>query len=256
MTESKPDTRSKFEIAATWVYEKSLEASKSGRCGVCGFEPWPHDKEKSLLNHIRRRHKDTLVELYDHQVMNLSDLSPTPPSENENEMLAAAGITDVQDLNRFDFLAVPERIKSRIEETGSTGRWVRSDRVDHFKAQGAIVTRVEGSEGGAKQPSTESGNLRSNEMVHITMPHEVARNRRNFKASRITEQLNARSEEVQQTRDKYEKRVYDHLRKERNLDHSKASQVANALVNRRTREAGEVGDPGISIQDQSGSRQL
>jgi hypothetical protein len=231
----------KFRKAVDWALAESLE-KHDAECGICGWKPWLHNKEQSLRAHITRKHRSTIVDLYDRQVMNLADLNPTAPSEDDDELFATAGITRVEDLDRHDYLAVPDAIKSKIEGDGGVGRWVRQDRIEHFKGQGAIVT----SGDGANQPSSEDGSLRTNEMTHVTIPHELAERRQKQKDQRISDQLAARAEEQENTRDAYQQKSYDYLRKERGLDHSKAEQVSKALAGRRQREGGDGGGTSIS----------
>ena len=211
----------KFRKAVDWAMAQSIE-NHGTDCGICGWKPWSHNKE----------------------VLNLSDLSPANPSDDDNELFATAGITRVEDLDRHDFLAVPQAIKDKIEGDGGVGRWVRDDRLEHFKNQGATITQ---GAHGTNQPSSENGALRTNELTHVTMPHELAERRSRQKEARVNDQLVARAEEIEKTKDKYEKKTYDYLRKERGLDHGKAGQVAKALAGRRQREGGDGN--GLRITD-------
>jgi hypothetical protein len=204
--------------------------------------------EKSLAAHIRRKHKDSIVDLFDREVLDLSELAPIPVGDSDNEILAAAGINEITHLDHHDFLAIPEAIRERMEMDGSTPRWVRRDRVEHFKRQGAKT--VEGE--GAYNNSTEDGLMKANELVLMELPHELAERRRRQKDSRVTDQLNARAEEIAAARDAYEKRTYDYLRSERNLDHQQASQVSRALAQRRVREGGES-NLGLTVESRRGA---
>tara|TARA_R110000751_G_scaffold106288_2_gene202296 strand:- start:2488 stop:3279 length:792 start_codon:yes stop_codon:yes gene_type:complete len=233
----------KFRKAVDWAMAQSIE-NHGTDCGICGWKPWSHNKEQSLQAHITRKHRSTIIDLYDNQVLNLSDLSPANPSDDDNELFATAGITRVEDLDRHDFLAVPQAIKDKIEGDGGVGRWVRDDRLEHFKNQGATITQ---GAHGTNQPSSENGALRTNELTHVTMPHELAERRSRQKEARVNDQLVARAEEIEKTKDKYEKKTYDYLRKERGLDHGKAGQVAKALAGRRQREGGDGN--GLRITD-------
>ena len=232
----------KFRQAVDWALAESMESHDS-ECGICGWKPWMHNVEQSLRAHITRKHRSTIVDLFDRQVMSISDLSPATPSTDDDELFSTAGITRIEDLDRHDYLAVPQRIKDKIESDGAQGRWVRADRIEHFKGQGATVT--DGA--GIHQPSSEDGSLRTNEMTHVTIPHELAERRRRQKDQRINDQLAARAEEQEKTRDAYQQKSYDYLRKQRGLDHSKADQVSKALAGRRDREGGN-GD-GASVTE-------
>ena len=219
----------KFRQAVDWCLKKSLLKE---RCGVCGWEPWPHNKKQSLCRHITRKHRTTVIDLFDKQVMSLDELAPTTQGGDDDELLATAGITRVEDLDRHDYLAIPQAVRERIESDGAKGRWVRADRIEQFRNQGAIVTRATGEH----QPSTEDGTLRTNELIHVTLPHELAESRQRLKDSRMDEQLAARGEEADTVRERHEQETYDYLRKNRGLDHTQAKQVAHALEGRRQRE--------------------
>tara|TARA_R110000787_G_scaffold31886_1_gene84394 strand:- start:6229 stop:6975 length:747 start_codon:yes stop_codon:yes gene_type:complete len=223
----------KFRSAVQWVLDASLKGD--GHCAICRWEPWPHNKEQSLQKHIEKKHRSSVVELFDNQVLDLSDLQPTPPADNEDELLATAGITGIEDLDRHNWLDVPDEIRDRNDMNGAVGLWAREDNIDKYKSQGAVVTQATGRH----QGSTEDGALRVNELVHMTFPHELAEKRRRQKSGRINDQNVARAEEKQQIMDKYEQRTFDYLRKERGLDSQKAGQLAKALEGRRRREQGE-----------------
>ena len=241
----------KFRQAVDWALEKSME---KGLCGICNWEPWPHNKEQSLRKHITRKHRASIIELFDNEVLDLAALAePAPPSLDDDELMATAGIESVEDLDHYDYLSVPTTIRERIAQDGAKGRWVRNDRIEHFLSQGATLTMYDGPDGAPHQAGSADGVLRTNELTHVTIPHEIAERRAGQKRARVQDQLNSRAEEVQKTRDAYERRSCDYLRKERNLDHSKASQVAKALTQRRTRE----GEPTntMSIRDSKGSRE-
>jgi hypothetical protein len=239
VAENKEQQGTKFKLAVDWAVEESTK-NHGGHCGVCAWRPWEHNSPKqaanSLTKHIRSKHRDTIVDLYDREILDLSTLRPAPPSLSEDELLAAAGLTDVQELDHFDYLAIPEDIRTRMDVDGSVPRWVRRGRVDHFTAQGARVVNLNNGKGGTRQGSTEDNILKTNELVCVELPHELALRRKQQKDSRINDQLNARAEEMRTTRDEHEKRTYDYLRSERNLDHQQAKQVTQALTTRRTRE--------------------
>jgi|6_EtaG_2_1085325.scaffolds.fasta_scaffold07533_4 hypothetical protein len=237
----------KFRKAVDWALTESME-NHNAVCGICGWEPWPHNKEQSLRRHITRKHRSSIIDLFDHQVLSLSELAPATPSEDDDELFSTAGITRIEDLDRIDRLAVPQRIKDQIEMDGAAGRWVRADRIEHFKNQGAVLTKGVGEH----QPGSADGTLRTNELTHVTIPHELAEKRHRQKKQRINDQLSARAEEQEQKKDEYEKRTYDYLRKERNLDNTKAMQVARALTGRRQRESGDGGDMGLVARDRKG----
>ena len=240
----------KFRQAVDWAAEKSME--NGATCGCCGWRPWDvGTKEqtlKSLAAHIRRKHRDTIIELFDHQVLDLGELTPSPLGESEEEVLAMAGISEIRELDHFDYFSIPEAIKERMEQDGSVPRFVRQDRVEHFKLQGAKT--VEGE--GAHNNSTEDGVIKANELVLMELPHELAERTRSQKDARVQDQLNARGEEMAVARDKYEQRTYDYLRSNRNLDHQQATQVSRALAQRRVREGGDS-NLGLTIESRQGS---
>ncbi len=252
------DNESKFRKAVRWATDESMK-NHQGLCGICSWKPWSYGSAKetknSMRQHIQRRHKNSIVELYDHGVLDLRSIQPAPPSKSSDELLATAGVSDVEELDRYNYLEVPTEISRRLEEDGSTGRWVRQDRIDHFKRQGAKVVGLNGTKGGAKQPSTEDNTMRTNELVYMEIPHELAGKRQKLKESRIVEQLNSRAEEVREAQDEYTKRTVDYLVRERNLDMNRAKQVARALASRRESEEAAQG-PGMMIKDRHGSQNI
>lgn len=253
-TEIKPvePAKPKFTVAVDWAVEFSI-SKFDGACGICTWRPWDGssgDEIKRLLaSHIRRKHRDSIIELYDAQTLDLSTLRvPAPPADSDNELLAVAGISETRDLDRFDRLAVPPKIRHQAELEGAEFRWVRPERVDHFKWQGAEVVHLNG-ERGVMQPSTEDGILRANEMVCMKMPFELLQIRERRKQQASDSGLNARAEEIQAKRDEYEKKAYEILRKD-GKDHQTALQVARALTQRRRRES----NLGMTIRDRHGER--
>ena len=260
MTEKTVDQEpvSKFKSAVNWATEKSLKEF-SGHCGICDWQSaWKHkskNEEKTALSaHIRRRHQDSIVELFDAQVLNLSDLAPIPVPENlpKDDLLAVAGISDSTQLDRTDLLAIPDSIRKKAEENGETFYWKRAEEVENLKSQGAKLVYTDGHEG-VHQHSTENGVLRTRELVCMALPHELSQARRRQKDARIPAQVNARAEEIRVHRDEFEKRTYDYLRSERNLDHSQAQRVTSAVMSRREREIGQhSSNIGMTITDNAG----
>ena len=238
----------KFRQAIDWAVAKSVK--EGGRCGVCDWEPWPHNKEQSLAKHMRSKHRGSIVDLFEMQVLDMAELKPAEPGVSDDELLATAGISDIDELDKHNYLAIPTVVSQQIEEDGASGRWITEDRIEHFKQQGATLTQYNGTD--LKHGSGEAGHLRANELYHVTIPHELAQRRHSLKRSRVDEQLRARGEEERSIRDDYEKKTYDYLRGERNLDHTKASQVARALTQRRERSDG---GPQVRVQDARGSQE-
>lgn len=247
-------SKSKFSAAVDWATELSIKSHASA-CGICTWRPWDLGSEgetrRALAAHIRRKHRDSIVDLFERQTLNLSTL--VTPGDANDELLAAAGITETNDLDRYDRLAIPPAIRHQAELDGAEFRFVRKDRVDHFKYQGAEVVHLNG-ERGVVQPSTEDGILRANEMVCMRIPHELLKKREAQKEARLNSQLNSRAEEIQVKRDAYEKQTYDILRKD-GKDHQTALQVARALTSRRNRERGRSeSNLGMTIRDRHGER--
>jgi hypothetical protein len=235
---------SKFKQAVTWAVEESIK-NHAGCCGVCTWRPWEHATPRraanSLTQHIRRKHRDTIVDLFDHEVLDLSTLRQAPAAGlSEDELLAAAGISEIESLDYFDALAIPKDIKTRMESDGSVPRWVRRDRVDHFKGQGAKAIQLNGKGEGVRQPSTEDNILKANEMVCMELPYGLAEDRRRQKEQRVSDQLNSRAEEQKITTGEYEGAAYDYLRQHRGADHQQAKQISRALNQRRQREDDEA----------------
>jgi hypothetical protein len=222
-----------FEEAVAWAVKASMKAAQ---CKICNFRAFPHKPEASLRAHIQKKHQLTIVDLFEADSFDLSKLADDSPEDGEDPLLHAAGIVEQVVPERYNYLRVPEGIKREIEVQGARGRWVRKDRVEYFKALGATTTRLQDGEEGAKQPSTEDGILRTQELTHMTMPHKMVRARVKQRAERMQDQLNARAEEQTIIQDEHEKRTYDYLRTQENYDHQKASQVARALSSRRKRE--------------------
>jgi hypothetical protein len=229
----------KFRRAVSWAVKESVE-KHAGCCGICQWRPWEHASPKraeaSLGNHIRRKHRDSIVALYDHEVLDLSTLRTQPEQGlSEDELLAAAGISEVAELDHFDALAIPDAIKARMEADGSVPRFVRRDRVEHFKAMGACTIPLNGNSG-VRQNSTEDNILKANEMVCMELPHGLAEDRRRQKEQRTSDQLNSRAEEMNVSSSEYQDAAYDYLRQHRGADHTQAKQISRALNVRRERE--------------------
>jgi hypothetical protein len=252
------EARPKFRVAVDWAIDLSI-ADHGGHCGICSWASvWRNastDQARAGLGqHIRRKHRDTIVDLYDNQTLSLAttigDDAPILEADinvDTDELLAVAGISQIDQLDRTDMLAIPEALRSEADLNGDVFYWKRPEEVDHLKSQGARVLELKGSIGD-QQPSSEDGILRSRELVCMVIPHELAAQRRAQKDARVTDQLNARAEEIQTKRDEYERKTYDYLRSEKNLDHQQARQVSRALTQRRVRE-GEPTDIGMSIAD-------
>ena len=250
------DTRSKFAQAVDWAVDESI-AHHGSICGICQWGPWKYTKKnqirRSLLRHVRDRHRETIIDLFDKQVLSLASLLPVP-SDAEDELLAVAGLSEVQDLDHYDRLAIPKSIRAKADVDGDVFRWVREDRVQHFTSQGADTVQLNG-ERGVVQPSTENNILRANEMVCVKMPHRLAENRRQQKESRLNESLNARAEEMAVKRDAYEGDVQDYLVKNRNLAPEQARRIAQSLSGRREREGGDpASNLGITVSDRHGMK--
>jgi DNA-directed RNA polymerase subunit RPC12/RpoP len=254
------EDKSQFRQAVEWAAARSHE-EHAGECGICSWRSLykPRKKEdqlEAIERHIRRRHGDTIVELFKEQTFDLSASTPAPlPTRtNENDLLEVAGIADVEQLDRTDLLHIPDETRRKAELNGETFYWKRPEEVKHLKAQGARVVYTDGIDG-QQQPSSEDGVLRARELVCMVLPHEVATQRRRQKEQRINDQLQARAEEVRQSRDEYEKNTYDYLRSERNLDHNQAERISQKLSQRRQREAGNGSSGsnlGISVTTNQG----
>ena len=225
---------SEFATAVDWAVDESQEV-----CRICDFRPpFANNFKRSIATHIRSKHRDTIVELYQAKKFDLSELREDPPMEDgDDPLLHAAGIVQDAVPEQYNYLRVPRRITEDLERHGAVGRWVRKDELDFFKSQGAVLTQLNGDESGAKQNSSEGGVLRSNELTHVTMPHAMVRTRDAYKKSRINDQNQNRAEELTKNKSDHEKRSYDLLRQEGH-DPQHASQVARALESRRVREAG------------------
>ena len=250
------DTRSKFAQAVDWAVDESI-AHHGSICGVCQWPPWKYTKKeqirRTLLRHVRDRHRETIIDLFDKQVLSIASLLPVP-SDAEDELLAVAGLSEVQDLDHYDRLAIPKSIRAKADIDGDVFRWVREDRVQHFTSQGADTVQLNG-ERGVVQPSTENNVLRANEMVCVKMPHRLAESRRLQKESRLNESLNARAEEIAVKRDAYEGEVQDYLVKNRNLAPEQARRIAQSLAGRRDREGGDpASNLGITVSDRHGMK--
>ena len=247
--ESKTEPKSKFRQAVDWAAEQSMK-THGGTCGVCGFRPWDWGSDDKVLSaltaHIRRKHHSTIVDLFDKDTLDLS-FQKAPASDSEDELLAVAGIQDVQNLDRVDLLEIPEPLRKQAELDGAVFYWKRKEEVEHLKSQGAELVYTNGH-AGSHQHSTEDGVLRSRELVCMRLPHELAVKRRRQKNGRIDDQLHARAEEVRVKKDEYEKRTYDYLRGERNLDHAQADRIAKVMTGRRQRES----NIGMRVQTRHG----
>ena len=239
--------QTRFAEAVEWAVDKSKKEHQ-GRCGICTWSPWNTQDPEALAGHIRRRHRDTILQLHDHGVLDLDALNPTNASQAEDELLAAAGLTEVRQLDRTDLLSIPEDLRKQAEINGETFWWKRREEVDMIKQQGAEVVHLNGN-AGDYQHSSEDGILRAREMVCVKVPFELTEKRRKQKHERVNDQLQARAEEMKETTDKYEKKIYDHLRGERNLDHQQAKQVTKAMMHRRQTEGGSEG---VTVADRHG----
>ena len=241
-----------FKRAVDWATEESL-VLHGGVCGICTWRPWNQGTEEqtksSLSQHIRRKHRDTILELHEKEQLDLSSMR-APMSASDDDLLAVAGLEDVRQLDRFDLLEIPEDLKKQAEVDGETFIWKRRDEVSSLARQGGQVVKGVGPQ----QHSTEDGTLKARELVLMKVPFEVVQARREQKDARIDRQLKARAEEVKTAMDNYEKATYDHLRSQRNLDHTTAKQVTRAMMQRRSRE-GSSG-LGISVTDRHGEKEL
>jgi hypothetical protein len=226
-----------FKDAVNWAADVSLELH-GGRCGVCSWTPWNLDEGKdtkeALSDHIRRKHRDTVVQLHEHEVLDLDAL--LPKVEGADDLMSVAGLSDVRQLDRTDLLAIPEPLRKEAEINGETFFWKRREEVDGIVEQGAVPVRLNGSMGD-QQHSSEDGILRAREMVCVKVPFGLAQQRQIQKDNRVTDQLNARAEEIKIKNSDAEQKVYDHIRKERNLDKEQAERMTKAIMGRVDRES-------------------
>jgi hypothetical protein len=226
-----------FKDAVDWAAEVSVELH-GGRCGICSWSPWNLDDNKDsiepLKEHIRRKHRDTIIQLHENEVLDLSALKTEV--EDSDDLMSVAGLSDVRQLDRTDLLAVPAELRKEAEINGETFFWKRREEVDSIVEQGAVPVRLNGSMGD-QQHSTEDGILKAREMVCVKVPFGLAQQRRIQKDDRVTDQLNARAEEIKIKNSDAEQKVYDHIRKERNLDKEQAERMTKAIMGRVDRES-------------------
>lgn len=257
MIENK-EKKSIFRESVEWAAELSM-AEHAGSCGICAWRsafkyPSKDEQKEALERHVRRRHKESVVELHETGQLELSNISaPSAPvgGSNDSDLLAVAGIAQVEQLDRTDLLSIPSAIRKKAEVNGETFYWKRKEEVEQLKSQGARLVYTDGHNG-ANQHSSENGILTCRELVCMALPHELTTERKRQKAARLNDQLNSRAEEIRVSRDDYEKRTYDYLRSDRNLDHQQAERISKSLSNRRRRDESAGSNLGMSITDNAG----
>jgi len=246
---------SKVSEAAKWALDKG----DGKNCPFCAWQANASSDRRALSMHMRGSHKTRLVAAHEQNTLEPEVRNDPIVSETTADVLEAVGITQVDELDRFNYLAIPEHLKAQAKAEGAYLRWVAPRNVGHNKNLGASEVRISEMEAeGVKQASTETGVVTTGEMRLMRFPERLAKQRRELKASRVDTQLRARGEEMQKSQSDAEKILYDHYVKEVGLDHTRAMQVARAQAGRAQRESARADgrDPrqGLTIRDQRGER--
>lgn len=239
---------SKVSEAAKWA----LEQSDGKNCPFCPWEANQSSDRRALSMHMRGSHKTRLVAAHEQET-----LEPQVREDKDGsteDVLEAVGITQVDELDRFDQLFVPEALKQKAASAGDYLRWVAPRNIAQNKNRGAVeVTLTEAGEEGVRQASTEGGGVKTGEMVLMRFPQQLAERRRAQKDSRVEAGLKARAEEIAGSRGDTEKLLYDHYR-QKGLDNTQASQLAKAQAGLAEREASRDVRRGLYERDQRGER--
>jgi len=243
---------SKVSEAAKWA----LGESDGRNCPFCAWQANASSDRRALSMHMRGSHKTRLISAHEEKSLEVEVRTDT--EETRADVLEAVGITQVDELDRHNYLTIPDALKRRAESEGAYLRWVAPRNVGQNKNQGANEVRIADMDAeGVAQASTEGGTVKTNEMVLMRFPPELAKRRRELKESRAENNLQARGEEMQKASGDAQKILYEHYTKVEGLDHTTALQVSRAQAKRSESERSDGRDPrqGLSIRDQRGESQ-
>lgn len=236
----KEDDELLLNRAVEWV---KRETKKSGDCPFCGRDFRLTDSAKpnmlEFVVHLKAQHPSRCMVAYSSR-----DLEASVRKDEEvvepGDWHGLAGLKLVDELDRPDLLFVDPQVKSKIKSEGGQVRWVAPGKVAHFKNQGArVVERGKDQELGRNVESSKvDSTTRANEMVLMEIPNKLWERRKQQKAARIDDQLQACKEDIQKNQDAVEKMVYDGMIQQ-NVDRQTAAQVARAVAtNARSKHEG------------------
>jgi len=225
-----------YKEARDWCVTQGLKLDPPG-CPFCGWEPaLEANGQAAIAIHLGRVHREGVLTA--HHTKSFDDLRQ--PDPEPADVYEAMGVTMETDFDRPDYLAVPRALKQRATSEGAVLRWASPENVARYKNMGARVVPLDHGPG-ARQPSTEDGIVRTNEMVLMKFPQELADERRHFRRSRIDQTVVSRMEDMDKAMEGQEKAAYDYLRRHQNMDHQQASQIARAVAGRTGRDALQYG---------------
>ena len=229
-----------------------FEHSDGKDCPFCGARLGVGEEiePKALKGHLKSKHPHQCI-----MAMQQDTLSPDLRGPDDPTPHDIAGLTMQDEFDRFDALYIPDRLREDCRKAGDKLIWKSPEKIKRLIDQGGQVVKMTKEELAdmPMQGSSETGDVKANELILVRVPERLATARQAQKRARVTQGLAASKEALAQNREGVERLIYDSL-KSKNYSSTQAGQVARAVAGKVEREDDhnfQGGDPrardGISV---------
>tara|TARA_Y100000590_G_scaffold157767_1_gene181231 strand:- start:19 stop:657 length:639 start_codon:yes stop_codon:yes gene_type:complete len=197
-------------------------------------------KDGALGAHLRMKHPAKTLKAHEQATMD-PNLVPESLPERAPTLAEAkemAGLSEINELDKFDILFVEEGIRRECDTEGASLRWSSPEKAEYWKQQGGEVVHLK-KEGRDRslRPDTEDGTTRTRELVLLKFPQQARSIFQSRRQKKTDDQLSSRLEDVQKKRSKMAQVVYDAALREGH-DRNQAMNVADS-IERGSKGAGE-----------------
>ena len=214
------------------------------QCPWCGYvtpTKAPRERAAGLSTHLEDQHSMHLASYAMHPDLGLDAysimLTKRKKEEEELMLIDELGLNVTDELDDFDYLAVPDDIKKAVETKGGGTRWCTEDNIRRFQQRGYSLMEMSDDmrEEFTHSYSGETSYIKSNELYLMYVPPPVKERRDGLRKMRAAAQMSGlvnNKEDTERDLDVMGQRVFDHYRKG-GMPAANALKIANNITQRR-----------------------